>query len=133
MEFLIDEKHIKASKCYLKSVSEYYRLMFSGNWIENVQVIITDYSYETYYAYLWMLHTGKIHINRQNITELVDLANCYGDESLMKYCATFIRNDLDEQTTPTYRTFIIKYEIMELYDKIGHLDKNRQQSSSKFF
>ncbi|KAH7638228.1 hypothetical protein HUG17_9334 [Dermatophagoides farinae] len=133
VEFLIDEKHIKASKCYLKSVSEYYRLMFSGNWIENDQVIITDYSYETYYAYLWMLHTGKIHINRQNITELVDLANCYGDESLMKYCATFIRNDLDEQTTPTYRTFIIKYEIKELYDKIGHLDKNRQQSSSKFF
>ncbi|XP_075588697.1 uncharacterized protein LOC142597648 [Dermatophagoides farinae] len=131
VEFIFDKKRIKASKCYLQSVSEYYRRRFSGNWSENDQVIINDYSYETYYAYLRMLHTGKIHINRQNITELVDLANCYGDERLMKYCATFIRNDLDEQTMPTYRTLIIKYEIKELYDKIAHLDKNRQQSSSK--
>ena len=131
VKFIIDKKHIKACKCNLKSASEYYDRMFSGNWSENDQVIITDYSYETYYAYLWMLHTGKIHINRQNITELVDLANCYGDERLMKYCETFIRNDLDEQTMPTYRTLIIKYEMKELYNKIAHLDKNRQQSSSK--
>ncbi|KAH9501481.1 hypothetical protein DERF_012326 [Dermatophagoides farinae] len=72
--------------------------MFSGNWNENDQVTINDYSYETYYAFLRMLHTGKIYINLQNITELVDLANCYGDERLMEYCKTFIRNDLDEQT-----------------------------------
>ena len=44
---------------------------------------------ETYYTYLRMLHTGKIHINRQNIAELIDLANCYGDERLMKYCETY--------------------------------------------
>ncbi|KAH9500992.1 RCC1 and BTB domain-containing protein 1, variant 3 [Dermatophagoides farinae] len=100
VEFLIDKKRIKACKCYLKSVSEYYRRMFSGNWIKKDQVPIQNYSYETYYAYVHMLHTGKIHINHQNITELVDLANCYSDERLMEYCETFIRNDLDEQTMP---------------------------------
>ncbi|KAH9528477.1 RCC1 and BTB domain-containing protein 2-like [Dermatophagoides farinae] len=122
-----------ACKCYLKSVSEYYRRMFSGNWIENDQVIINDYSYETYYAYLLMLHTGKIYINRENITELVDLANCYGDLKLMEYCKTFIRNDLDDQTMSTYLLLINKYEIKELYDKIVHLNKigNQQSSSSK--
>ncbi|KAH9501477.1 RCC1 and BTB domain-containing protein 2 [Dermatophagoides farinae] len=60
VKFIIDNKHIKACKCYLKSASEYYGRMFSGNWSENDQVIITDYSYETYYAYIRMLHTGKI-------------------------------------------------------------------------
>ncbi|XP_046915953.2 RCC1 and BTB domain-containing protein 2-like [Dermatophagoides farinae] len=121
VEFIIDKKNIKASKCYLKSASEYYRLMFSGNWIEKNQVIINDYSYETYYAYLLMLHTGKIYIIRQNITELVDLANCYGDERLMEYCESFIRNDLDEQTMPTYLPLIKKYEMKKLHDKLTHL------------
>ena len=131
VKFIIDNKHIKACKCYLKSASEYYGRMFSGNWSENDQVIITDYSYETYYAYIRMLHTGKIQINHQNITELVDLANCYGDESLMKYCATFIRNDLDEQTIPKYLPLINKYEMIELYEKLAHLYKNTRQSSTK--
>ncbi|XP_046915947.2 RCC1 and BTB domain-containing protein 2 [Dermatophagoides farinae] len=131
VEFIIGKKRIKACKCYLKSASEYYQRMFSGNWSENDQVPIENYSYETYYAYLRLLHKGKIHINHQNIVEIVDLANCYGDERLMEYCEIFIRNDLDEQTMPTYRTLIIKYEMKELYNKIAHLDKNRQQSSSK--
>ncbi|XP_075589213.1 RCC1 and BTB domain-containing protein 2-like [Dermatophagoides farinae] len=130
VKFIIDNKHIKACKCYLKSASEYYGRMFSGNWSENDQVI-TDYSYETYYAYIRMLHTGKIQINHQNITELVDLANCYGDESLMKYCATFIRNDLDEQTMPKYLPLINKYEMIEMYEKLAHLYKNTRQSSTK--
>ncbi|KAH7637980.1 hypothetical protein HUG17_9084 [Dermatophagoides farinae] len=124
VEFLIDKKRIKACKCYLKSVSEYYRRMFSGNWIKKDQVPIQNYSYETYYAYVHMLHTGKIHINHQNITELVDLANCYSDDRLMEYCETFIRNDLDEQTMPTYLPLIEKYEMKELCVKLAHLDQN---------
>ena len=121
VKFIIDENYIKACKFYLKSVSEYYRRMFSGNWIENDQVTIDDYSYETYYAYLRMLHTGKIHINRQNITELVDLANCYGDERLMEYCQTFIRSDLNAQTMTTHLPLIIKYKMKELYYELSHI------------
>ncbi|XP_075588694.1 RCC1 and BTB domain-containing protein 2 [Dermatophagoides farinae] len=121
VEFKINEKRIKACKCYLKSASEYYQRMFSGNWSENDQVPIENYSYETYYAYLRMLHTGNIHINRQNITEIVDLANCYGDERLMKYCETFIRSDLNEKTMPTYLSLISKHEMKELHNKLTHL------------
>ncbi|KAH9501479.1 RCC1 and BTB domain-containing protein 1 [Dermatophagoides farinae] len=112
VKFKIDND-IKSGKFYLKSVSKYYRRMFSGNWSENDQVIINDYSYEAYYAYIRMLHTGKIHINRQNITELVDLANCYGDERLMEYCQTFIRSDLNAQTMTTHLPLIIKYKMKE--------------------
>ncbi|KAH9501475.1 hypothetical protein DERF_012320 [Dermatophagoides farinae] len=86
-----------------------------------IQVIINDYSYETYYAYVHMLHTGKIHINLQNIAELVDLANCYGDKRLIEYCETFIQNDLDEQTMPTYLPLINKYEMKELHAKLAHI------------
>ncbi|XP_075588808.1 RCC1 and BTB domain-containing protein 2 [Dermatophagoides farinae] len=121
LEFIIDNKHIKACKCYLKSASEYYRRMFSGNWSENDQVIINDYSYETYYAYLRMLHTGEIQINHQNIAELVDLANCYGDKRLMKHCKTFIWNDLNAQTMPSYLPLIIKYDMKEFYDKLSRI------------
>ncbi|KAH9530354.1 RCC1 and BTB domain-containing protein 1 [Dermatophagoides farinae] len=75
VEFIIDKKHIKACKCYLKSVSEYYRLMFSGNWIKKDQVPIQNYSYETYYAYLRMLHTGDL--NEQTMTTYLPLITKY--------------------------------------------------------
>ena len=138
VKFIIGDRRILACKCYLKSASEYYCLMFSGYWIENDQVNIENYSYETYYEYLRMLHYDCIEINRNIISQLIDLATCYIDKRLMKHCEIFIRNDLNEQTMSTYLSLINKYEIKELYAKIAHLDKNRNQQSSsckrtKFF
>nr|XP_027203836.1 RCC1 and BTB domain-containing protein 2-like [Dermatophagoides pteronyssinus] len=99
IEFIIDDKRIFASKCHLKMVSKYYSRMFSGEWQENNnRVVIDAYSYNVYYSYLMMLHTGHIRINQSNIAELMDLANCYGDERLMKHCQTFIRSNLNENT-----------------------------------
>ncbi|XP_075588709.1 RCC1 and BTB domain-containing protein 2-like [Dermatophagoides farinae] len=121
VKFVIGDRRILACKCYLKSVSDYYCLMFSGAWKEKVEVEIRDYSYETYYAYLRMLHYGCIGINQNRITQLIDLATCYIDKRLMKHCKTFIRDDLDEQTMPTYLPLVIKYEIKELYDKLSHI------------
>ena len=121
VEFKIGKKRIKACKRYLKSVSEYYRRTFSGIWFKKDEVTIENYSYETYYAYLRKLHTGKIHINRQIITELVDLANCYGDIKLIEYCQTFIRSDLNEQTMITYLPLITKYEMKELYYELSQI------------
>ena len=128
VEFLIGKKRIKACKCYLKSVSEYYRRMFSGNWSENDQVTINDYQYDTYYAYLRMLHTGQIEISHRNLTEFVDLANCYGNERLMKYCKTFIWNDLNEQTMPTYLPLINKFEIKELDYKLRNIARSQTEN-----
>ena len=121
VEFIVRKKSIKAWKCYLKMVSEYYLLMFSNNWKEKNQIMINEYSYDTYYAYLRMLHNGTIRINPQNIDELIDLANCYRDQRLLQYCKTFIRNDLNEQTMNKYHSLIRKYQIKELYDKLAHL------------
>ncbi|KAH7638222.1 hypothetical protein HUG17_9328 [Dermatophagoides farinae] len=131
VKFIIGDRRILACKCYLKSASEYYCLMFSGYWIENDQVNIENYSYETYYEYLRMLHYDCIEINRNIISQLIDLATCYIDKRLMKHCETFIRNDLNEQTMPTYLPLINKYEMKELYEKLAHLYKNPQQSSTK--
>ncbi|XP_046915933.2 RCC1 and BTB domain-containing protein 1-like [Dermatophagoides farinae] len=121
VKFVIGDRRILACKCYLKSVSDYYCLMFSGAWKEKVEVEIRDYSYETYYAYLRMLHYDCIGINQNMISQLIDLATCYIDKRLMKHCKTFIRDDLNEQTMPTYLQLISKYEIKELYDKLSHI------------
>ncbi|XP_075588809.1 RCC1 and BTB domain-containing protein 2-like [Dermatophagoides farinae] len=121
VKFVIGDRRILACKCYLKSVSDYYCLMFSGDWKEKVEVEIRDYSYETYYAYLRMLHYDCIEINRNIISQLIDLATCYIDKRLIKHCKTFIRNDLNEQTMPTYLQLISKYEMKELYDKLSHI------------
>ncbi|XP_027193718.2 RCC1 and BTB domain-containing protein 2-like [Dermatophagoides pteronyssinus] len=121
VEFIIGDKRLLACKCYLKMSSEYYSRMFSGEWQENDQVIIKDYNYDVYYSYLHMLHTGRIRINQFNIAELIDLANCYGDERLMKHCRTFIRTDLNERTLFIYFPLIDKYELNEMNDKLVQL------------
>ncbi|XP_075588839.1 RCC1 and BTB domain-containing protein 1-like [Dermatophagoides farinae] len=66
VEFIIEKKPIKVSKCYLKSVSKFYGDKFSNDWEEEKKVTISDYSYDAYYEYLRMLHTGEININHQN-------------------------------------------------------------------
>ncbi|KAH9413979.1 hypothetical protein DERP_012356 [Dermatophagoides pteronyssinus] len=105
--------------------SKYYSRMFSGDWQENNQVIIKDYSYDIYYSYLEMLHTGRIRINQSNIAELIDLANCYCDERLMKHCRTFIRRDLNKQTLFTYLPLISKYKLDDMHDKLVQLTIER--------
>ncbi|KAH9413978.1 RCC1 and BTB domain-containing protein 1 [Dermatophagoides pteronyssinus] len=85
--------------------SKYYSRMFSGDWQE---VMI---NYDVYYSYLLMLHTGEIRINRSNIAEFIDLANCYGNEQLMKHCQTFIERSLNKKTLCTYLPLINKYEL----------------------
>ncbi|OTF73289.1 hypothetical protein BLA29_009573, partial [Euroglyphus maynei] len=121
VEFVIGDKRILACKCYLKTASEYYNRMFSGDWRENNTVIIDAYSYDTYYAYLNFLHDGCIRIDENNIAELSDLANCYGDERLKEQCETFIWNDLNERTLRKYFPLIVNYELIEVQAKLVDL------------
>uniref|UniRef100_A0A6P6YFK1 RCC1 and BTB domain-containing protein 2-like n=1 Tax=Dermatophagoides pteronyssinus TaxID=6956 RepID=A0A6P6YFK1_DERPT len=99
--------------CYLKMASKYYNQMFSGDWKENKLVTIKDYNYDVYYSYLMMLHNFHIKINKFNIVELIDLANCYDDERLMENCKTFIQRDLNRKNLFTYLPSIIKYKLFE--------------------
>ncbi|XP_075679401.1 RCC1 and BTB domain-containing protein 2-like [Dermatophagoides pteronyssinus] len=122
VEFIIGDKRIVACKCFLKMASKYYSQMFSGEWQEsNDRVVIDAYSYDVYYSYLRMLHTGQIQINQSNIAEFIDLANCYCDEQLMKHCRTFIRRDLNKQTLFIYLPLISKYELNDMNDKLVEL------------
>ncbi|XP_075588692.1 RCC1 and BTB domain-containing protein 1-like [Dermatophagoides farinae] len=123
VEFIIGEQCIRAWKCYLKMASVYFCRMFSGDWGENNRVIIKDYSYDIYYAYLRWLHDGYIRIDHTNIDELFDIANCYCDERLQKQCKKFIGIDLNEQTLIDYLPLIKRYEIGTggLQNKISHL------------
>nr|XP_027201581.1 RCC1 and BTB domain-containing protein 1-like isoform X1 [Dermatophagoides pteronyssinus] len=121
VEFVIDDKRILASKCYLKIASQYYGRMFSGKWLENTEVVIKDYSYDVYYAYLVMLHNGRIRIDQFNIFQLIDLANCYNDQQLMKQCHTFIQNNLNERTLFTYFPLINKYQLDDVHDILVEL------------
>ncbi|KAH9413980.1 RCC1 and BTB domain-containing protein 1 [Dermatophagoides pteronyssinus] len=98
IEFIIGDKRILASKCYLKISSKYYESNVFG-----------------------MLHTGQIRINQSNIAEFIDLANCYCDEQLMKHCQTFMRRDLNKQTLCIYLPLINKYELDDMHDKLVQL------------
>ncbi|KAH9414294.1 hypothetical protein DERP_008492 [Dermatophagoides pteronyssinus] len=115
---------IEAFKCYLKSVSEYFRKMLSGKWRENDRIMIDSYSYDTYYSYLNMLHCGhkdSIKINADNIAEFMDLAHCYCDQKLLGYCKNFIQKDLNEKTLQIYLPIISKYQLDELNGKLRQI------------
>ncbi|XP_075679433.1 RCC1 and BTB domain-containing protein 2-like [Dermatophagoides pteronyssinus] len=121
-EFIIGDKRILACKCFLKMASKFYSRMFSGAWQEsNNRVVIDAYSYDVYYSYLRMLHTGQMQINQSNIAEFIDLANCYNDDQLMKHCQIFIRMNLNEGTLLTYLPLIEKYKLDGMNDKLVEL------------
>nr|XP_027200730.1 uncharacterized protein LOC113794789 [Dermatophagoides pteronyssinus] len=126
VEFIIGKKQqrIVASKCYLKSVSEYFSKMLSGKWLENDRIMIDTYSYDTYYSYLNMLHCGNkdsIKINADNIGEFTDLAHCYCDEKLLGYCKNFIRKELNEKTLEIYLPIVVKYQLDGFNDKLRQI------------
>nr|XP_027193999.1 RCC1 and BTB domain-containing protein 2-like [Dermatophagoides pteronyssinus] len=126
VEFIIgkQQQRIVACKCYLKSVSEYFRKMLSGEWRENDRIMIDSYSYDTYYSYLNMLHCGhkdSIKINADNIGEFTDLAHCYCDQELLGYCKYFIQNELNEQSLKIYLPIIFKYQLNELNGKLRQI------------
>ncbi|OTF71253.1 hypothetical protein BLA29_004010 [Euroglyphus maynei] len=125
IEFIIGDKRICASKCHLKSVSEYFRKMLSGKWRENDSIIITSYSYDTYYSYLSMLHGDSIKIDDENLTEFFDLAHCYIDQQLLQYCKCYIQNEINEQTLSTYLPIIIKYQLNELNGKLRQITHDK--------
>ena len=108
--------------------------VFSGDWQENTnRVMIGAYSYDVYYSYLGMLHTGQIQINQFNIAEFIDLANCYCDEQLMKHCQTFMQMILNERTLFTYLPLIEQYKLDGMNDKLVELTiKNVLPKNKKF-
>lgn len=147
VKFVIDDKQIFACKSFLKFVSGYFNKMFSGEWLENDQVNIVSYSYDTYYAYLQMLHDGSITINNDNIGELIDIARCHLDEQLKTYCINFLGRELNQLTVTKYLPLIQKYELVELNDSLiklaindifpslssNHLFSNDESKIQEFF
>ena len=111
-EFIIGDKRIVVLKDYLKSESKFFRKMLSGEWSEKNQIIINDYSYDSYYAFLRMLHDDYIEINSENIAELIHMADYYCEDQLMKHCKIFLRDAIKKHSK--YQSLIIEYNLVGL-------------------
>lgn len=123
-KFIIRNQSIFVSRCYLKMVSKHFHQLFcsADDWLEKTEIEIEKYSYNTYYAYLGLLHDCAVRIDRYNLKEFIDLAIEYKDERLMDYCHKFIQNDLDKKTLANYFSLIKNYQLLnQFHIQLGRL------------
>ena len=115
LQFVIDDKPIYVHRSFLKISSKYFDRMLSETWCQadTNQIVIHDYSYETYFAYLRYIYTDCIEVSLEEAVELLDLANCYLEDDLKLKCINIIRNNLTIENCCQLYQLALQYGLTE--------------------
>ena len=81
------EQQIWAHKQVLAQSLPYYCEMFNSCWIESekTDILVEQYDYETFYAFLNYLYTGEL-VSNINLKCLRELSEYYGYDRLLRIC-----------------------------------------------
>jgi RCC1 and BTB domain-containing protein len=119
IKFEIENKLIYVQKCIIESNSKYFESKFTERAIrestDNV-IVITEYSYDVYYAFLKYLYTDCIDIEIEKAMDLLVLGNDYKEEELKLKCVDIIKNDITIENVCTFYCASIKHNLSELED-----------------
>ncbi len=106
-------------KCIIESKSKYFESKFTERAItestDNV-IVITEYSYDVYYAFLKYLYTDCIDIETEKTMDLLFLGNDYKEEELKLKCVDIIKNDMTIKNVCAFYCASIKHNFSELED-----------------
>lgn len=92
------DERVPAHKFLLMSVSEVFRIMFNGSWIEKSEVKIVDAKADAFREFLQFFYFGQIKLTRENIATVMNLAKKYDVTECCNICATFLENNLTDAT-----------------------------------
>uniref|UniRef100_A0AC35FWH1 BTB domain-containing protein n=1 Tax=Panagrolaimus sp. PS1159 TaxID=55785 RepID=A0AC35FWH1_9BILA len=139
--FEIEGKKLHANKYTIISVSETLKSMLSDRWTkkdENVK--IETYSYENFYEFLCFIYSGNCNITKENVFQLIDMAEFYGVSSFKMFCEKFLStleftiNNIEEMyefadkySLTKFMKSIKKY-ICQNYDEIRCFSKDFKNS-----
>ncbi|XP_043513899.1 RCC1 and BTB domain-containing protein 1-like isoform X2 [Frieseomelitta varia] len=109
-------KSIHVHKVILKIRSNYFKMMFQEHWIENSQSTIEheQFSYDAYKAFLKYLYTDEIDSSTEIILELLELANAYSENQLIRHCVRIICKKITVQNVAFLYNTSIQHNSKEL-------------------
>lgn len=87
-------QRIPAHKSILMLSSRVFEAMFSGLYKENREVVIDDTFAESMKEFLQFLYLAEGTITMENVFEIINLAEKYEINWCMKYCTTFLQQNL---------------------------------------
>lgn len=85
---------IPAHKLILASISEVFSVMFNESWIEKNEVEIVDASAGAFEEFLQCFYLNSATFTKENIAQVMYLANKYQIADCMDACAKFLRDNL---------------------------------------
>ncbi|KAK9296481.1 hypothetical protein QLX08_009530 [Tetragonisca angustula] len=109
-------KSIHVHKAILKIRSNYFKMMFQEHWTENSQSVIEheQFSYDAYKAFLKYLYTDEIDLPTETTLELLELANAYSENQLIRHCIRIICKRITVQNVAFLYNTSIQYNAKEL-------------------
>ncbi|CAG2100698.1 unnamed protein product [Medioppia subpectinata] len=114
--FVIDGQPIHVIKEYLiircKSMEPMICLLDTNQ----TEVVITDYSYEAFKAFLRYLYTNDVFVAPDIAVELLGLANTYAETDLKRKCTQLIRNGITVENVALIYGAAVKYKEPTLQD-----------------
>ncbi len=119
----IENKDIYVHQFILKTNSNYFKSKLSENSrairestdnrkIKN-EILVTEYSYDVYYAFLKYLYTDSVDIENEKAMDLFVLANNYKEEDLKHKCIDIIKNCITLENVCSLFCGSIKYDLKE--------------------
>ncbi|XP_054155257.1 RCC1 and BTB domain-containing protein 1-like [Oppia nitens] len=118
--FKVENKVIYVQKWFVKICCQYFDRMFSTDtkWSESEsnEIVIKDYSYSVYYAFLKYIYTDLVEISVDEAIDLLDLADCYLEDELKQKCVQLIKNNLTVNTFCDIYLAAIRYKLID-FDK----------------
>lgn len=104
-------ERIPAHKIILANASDYFRAMFSGNWIEKSEVEVPDASPAAFKEFLQFIYLPQVKLTTENLSQVMCLGHYYGISECVDACKDLFMNTL------TVETVCLGYETALLLDE----------------
>uniref|UniRef100_A0A914Z048 BTB domain-containing protein n=1 Tax=Panagrolaimus superbus TaxID=310955 RepID=A0A914Z048_9BILA len=97
VKFEIEGKILYASKFDLIAVSQTMNSWLSDRWTTKDQsVIIETYTFDIFYQFLCFIYSGGCELTKENIFEIIDVAEFFDLQHLKDFCETFLMQKKSE-------------------------------------
>ena len=98
MELEAQGKRIPAHKVVLAAASTYFRVLFTGNFKEATEKVVTlhEIDFESLSTIIECFYTRGLHLTNENIFGIYTAAHLFQIPTIIKQCETFVKNNLSK-------------------------------------
>ena len=118
--FLVAEKRLRVNAKILSVRSDYFKTMFSLSWRESSkgEVAIQDTTYESFYAVIMFLVTGRLEVRKYSdiVPDILILADRFLIATLRDFCVDYLAKRRSRRTALDYLSLADTYGFQDLRD-----------------